>query len=158
MRRPRPASLERGERLLAWAETDAGEVVGGSRDALHLPDGTRLPWEQVATADWDVDEGRLHVVEAGTFGEALIEHVLVLGEPDRLLSLLRERVTASIVVQRHVSVRDRLGARVIGRRAPGRAGPIAWFVDYDAGLDPTDPGVSSVVDAALAAARADVGE
>ncbi|KAA1417797.1 hypothetical protein F0U44_16045 [Nocardioides humilatus] len=159
-RRPRTPSLQRGERLLAWAETADGTLVGGSRDAFHLPgrDPSRLPWQEIAKADWDIDERELHVVEVGTFGEAQVEHRLVLTDPDRLLSLVRERVTASIVVQRHVTVRDRLGARVLGRRAPAGAGPIAWFVDYDAGLDPADPMVVEVVDAALAAARADVGE
>ena len=157
-RAPRPVSLEGRERLLAWAETDNGAVVGGSRDALHLPDGTRLPWEEVATADWDVDERQLHVVEVGEFGRPQREHRLVLADPDRLLSLVRERVVASIVVQRHVAVGKRLGARVIGRRAPGRRAGIAWFVDYDEGLDPADPAVAEVVAAALAAARGDAGE
>jgi hypothetical protein len=157
-RAPRPTSLIRGERLLAWAETDDGSLVGGSRDALHLPAGERLAWEEVATADWDVDERRLHVVEVGEFGQVQSEHRLVLTDPDRLLSLVRERVTASIVVQRPVSVRQRLGVRIIGRRAPGHPGPIAWFVEYDAGLDPADTSVADVVDTALAAARADVGE
>ena len=138
---PKLPSLVRGERLLAWAETADGALVGGTRDALHLPDREppRLPWEEIATADWDVDERELHVVEVGTFGEVQREHRLELADPDRLLSLVRERVTASIVLQRHVTVRDRRGARVLGRRAPGATGPIAWFVEYDAGLDPADP-------------------
>ena len=159
-RRPRPASLARGERLLAWAETDEGALVGGTRDALHLPEREppRLPWEEIATADWDADERRLHVVEIGSYGQLQPEHRLTLDDPDRLLSLVRERVTASIVVQRNVPVRGRLGVRVLGRRAPSGQGAIAWFVDYDDGLDPADPEVASVVDEALVAARGDVGE
>ena len=159
-RRPRLASLTRGERLLAWAETSSGALVGGSRDALHLPDREppRLPWEEISTAEWDVDERELRVVEVGSYGEVQPEHRLTLADPDRLLTLVRERVTASIVVQRHVVVRDRLGVRVIGRRAPGGRGAIAWFVDYDDGLEPADPDVAAVVDEALALARGDVGE
>ena len=158
--RPRPPSLARGERLLAWATTPDGASLGGSRDALHLPDRepARLPWEEIATAEWDADERLLRVVEVGSFGEVRPEHTLGLVDPDRLLSLVRERVTASIVVQRHVPVRGRLGARVLGRRAPAGDGPIAWFVEYDAGLDPADPEVAAVVDEALASARGDVGE
>ena len=160
MRRPKLPSLVRGERLLAWAETDDGATVGGTRDALHLPDREppRLPWEEIATADWDVDERQLHVVEVGTFGEQQPEHRLTVADPDRLLTLVRERVTASIVVQRHVPVRGRRGVRVLGRRAPGGQGPIAWFVEYDDGLDPADPEVRAVVDEGLASARGDVGE
>lgn len=159
-RRPRPASLERGERLLAWAETTDGALVGGTRDALHLPDREppRLPWEEIATAEWDTDERLFRVVEVGTYGDVRAEHLLALQDPDRLLSLVRERVTASIVVQRHLTVRGRLGARILGRRAPGGQGAIAWFVEYDAGLDPADPEVAAVVDEALGSARGDVGE
>ena len=158
--RPRPASLIRGERLLAWAATPDGASVGGSRDALHLPDRepARVPWEEIATAEWDADERVLRVVEVGSYGEIRPEHTLGLVDPDRLLSLVRERVTASIVVQRQLPVRGRLGARVLGRRAPSGRGPIAWYVEYDAGLDPADPEVAAVVDEALVAARGDVGE
>ncbi|MDZ5623283.1 hypothetical protein SFC88_20765 [Nocardioides sp. HM23] len=149
-----------GERLLAWADTTSGALVGGTRDALHLPDREppRLPWEEIATADWDADEREFHVVEVGSYGEPQPEHRLALADPDRLLALVRERVTASIVVQRHVPVRGRLGVRVLGRRAPGGQGAIAWLVDYDDVLDPLDPDVATVVDEALASARGDVGE
>jgi hypothetical protein len=158
-RRPRLSSLERGERLLAWAETADGALVGGSRDAVHLPgrEPPRLPWEDIATADWDADARLLRVVEVGRFGLPRPEHHVALVHPDRLLTLVRERVTASMVLQRHVPVRGRLGVRILGRRPPSGRGEIAWFVEYDAGLDPDDPDVSSLVDDALAAARADVG-
>ncbi len=156
--RPRVSSLARGERLLAWATTPDGATVGGSRDALHLPDQVRLPWEEIATAEWDTDESELHVVEVGSYGEVRGEHRLALVDADRLLTLVRERVTASMVVQRHVTVRGRLGVRILGRRAPSGRGPISWFVEYDAGLDPDDVAVSAVVDDALALARGDVGD
>ena len=158
--RPTLPSLARSERLLAWAETSSGALVGGTRDALHLPDREppKLPWEEIATADWDADEREFRVLEVGTYGEPQPEHRLTLADPDRLLSLVRERVTASIVVQRHVPVRGQRGVRVLGRRAPGGQGSIAWFVEYDDGLDPADPDVTTVVDDALGVARGDVGE
>jgi hypothetical protein len=117
-----------------------------------------VPWEEIATAEWDADERLLRVVEVGSYGEVRAEHVLGLVDPDRLLSLIRERVTASIVVQRQVPVRGRLGARVLGRRPPSGDAPIAWFVEYDVGLDPADPEVAAVVEEALTLARGDVGE
>ncbi|UMG92869.1 hypothetical protein [Nocardioides sp. TF02-7] len=152
--------VARGERLLAWATAPDGSTVGATREALYVPDRQppRLPWEEVATAEWDSDEELLKVVEVGRFGEPQPEHRLALTQPDRLLATVRERVTASIVLQRHVAVRGRHGVRVIGRRAPGTHGPIGWFVEYDVGLDPDDPAVRAVVDDALATARADVGE
>ncbi|GAA3673297.1 hypothetical protein GCM10022237_36200 [Nocardioides ginsengisoli] len=85
-------------------------------------------------------------------------HTLHLDDAGRLLQLVRERVTASIVVQRHVPVTGRRSVRILARRAPGTHGDLAWFVEYDEGLDPADPAVDAVVQEALAAARADVGE
>jgi hypothetical protein len=144
-----------GERLLAWAETAAG-TVGGTRDALYLPDGTRLPWEEVEAADWDRDEATLVVAEVGTWGEVRRQHRLAIDEPGRLLELVRERVTASIVLQRHVAVASGKGLRVIARRAPRGDRPIAWVYEFDEGVDPEDPAVRDLAEQALAAARAEV--
>ncbi len=157
---PRPGRpdlpVQRGESLLAHASGPDGAVVGGTRDALYLP--RRLPWETIATAEWDQDEAVLRVVEIAPWGERPPEHRIPLDESGRLLELVRERVTASIVVQRHVPVRGRHGVRIVGRRAPGRRGETTWLVEYDAAIDPSDPAVRRVVDVALADARADVGE
>ena len=64
----------------------------------------------------------LRVSEVGAWGEPRPEHRFVIDEPGRLLELVRERVTASVVLQRHVPVDGRRGVRVIARRAPGGAG------------------------------------
>ena len=157
-RRPR-LPVGPGERVLAWApvrDTSGEHVVGGSRDALYLPD--RIPWEQVASADWDQDTATLRVVEVGRFGEPSPVHTLRLDDGGRLLQLVRERVTASIAVQRHVPVTARRSVRILARRPPGTHGDLAWFVEYDEGLDPADPAVEAVVQQALAEARADVGD
>ncbi|WGX98979.1 hypothetical protein [Nocardioides sp. L-11A] len=156
-RRP-PFPVGPGERLLAWAEVrrpgDGPALVGGTRDALYLP--ARVPWEQVASADWDQEESTLRVVEVARFGTSSPVHELPLDDAGRLLQLVRERVTASIAVQRHVPVAGRRSVRILARRAPGTRGELAWFVEYDDGLDPADPRVDAVVQDALAAARADV--
>ena len=159
-RRP-PFPVGPGERLLAWAPVRAPapgqpHLVGGTRDALYVPD--RIPWEQVASAEWDPESEVLRVVEVGRFGQPAPVHLLHVDDGGLLLQLVRERVTASIVVQRHVSVSERRSVRILARRAPGGHGPLAWLVEYDEGLDPADPAVDAVVQEALAAARADVGE
>lgn len=155
-RRP-PLEVAKRERLLAWAGR-GDDVVGGTRAAVYLPQ--RVPWEQVASAEWDDDESTLRVVEVAPYGDVNPVHTVRLDDvagAARFLQLVRERVSASIVLQRHVAVRGRLGVRVLGRRAPGGRGQIAWFVEYDDRLDPSDPLVAAVVDRALAAAQADVG-
>jgi hypothetical protein len=149
-----------GEKVLAWATSATGEVVAGTRDALYLsgPSETlRLPWEQVKAADWDNDTSVLRVSEVGSWGEQRVEHAVTLDRAPRLLQLVRERVTASVVLQRHVPVAGRRGLRVIARRAPRGDQPIAWFYEYDEGVDPADPDVRAVAEQALAAAREQVG-
>jgi hypothetical protein len=155
-----------GERVLAWAEAAEG-VVAGTRDALYIrgrsvgsvvePVATRIPWELVEAADWDKETSVLRVSEVGDWGERRREHTLGLEEPGRLLELVRERVTASIVLQRHVPVEGRRGLRVIARRAPRGDRPVQWLYEYDEGIDPADPDVARLAREALDAARQDVG-
>ncbi|WP_220451179.1 hypothetical protein [Nocardioides dongkuii] len=154
-RTPAPLAVGAGERLLAWAETADG-AVGGTRDALYLPDGTRLPWEEVEAADWDLEGSVLTVTEVGSWGELRRRHRLEVEEPGRLLELVRERVTASVVLQRHVAVTGRRGLRVIARRAPRGDRPLTWVYEYDEGIDPANPEVRAAAAEALAAARNEV--
>ena len=157
MRGRRPdVEVAAGERVLAWCTDAGGGVVAGTRDALYLPD-SRVPWEQVEAADWDADSSVLHVSEAGTWGAVRPRHDLNLVHPDRLLQLVRERVTATVVLQRHVPVDGRRGLRVIARRAPGGDRPISWVYEFDEGIDPADPAVRAAADAALARAQDEVG-
>ena len=146
-----------GERLLAWAETGDGAVLAGTRDAVYL-DGARLPWEQVEAAEWDRDSELFRLSEVGSWGEQRREHTYVVADPGRFLELVRERVTASVVLQRHVPLRGGQGVRVIARRAPRGNRPLTWWVDHDEGVDPEDPEVRAATEAALAAARGEVGE
>lgn len=167
-RRERPAvRVERGERLLADAAAEEGHL-GGTRDALYvvrslgsdrfaLEETVRIPWEEVQAADWDQDSGALRVKEVGSWGEQRPEHVFTLEEPGRLLELVRERVTASVVLQRHVPIDGRRGVRVIARRAPRGDRPITWLYEYDEGIDPADPAVRTAAEEALATAQAEVG-
>jgi len=153
-RRP-DIAVAAGERVLAWCTDAEGRAVAGTRDAVYLPD--RIPWEQVEAADWDAVSSMLHVSEVGTWGAERPEHRLTLVEPERLLQLVRERVTATVVLQRHVPVDGRRGLRVIARRAPGGDRPISWFFEFDEGVDPADPAVRAAADAALTRAQDEVG-
>ena len=153
LRRTRPSvEVAPGERTLAAALTADGRPVCGTRDALYLP--FRIPWEQVETADWDSETSTLRVLETDAEPFTL---VLEPDEPRRLLELIRERVTASVVIQRHVAVEGSRGLRIIARRAPGARSDLTWRTRYDEGIDPEDPDVRRVAAEALAAARTDVG-
>lgn len=151
-----PIEVAAGERVLAWATSTDGPV-GGTRDALYVP-GARIPWEQVEAAEWDTDFGILRVSEVGSWGAARPVHELTIDEPGLLLELVRERVTATIVLQRHVPIEGKRGLRVIARRAPGGDRALSWVYEYDAGIDPADPLVRQAAGEALSAARDEVGD
>lgn len=158
-RRP-PVRVAAGERVLAWAEATDG-VVAGTREAVYLaPTGqepTRVPWEQVQAADWDRDTGLLRISEVGTWGAPRPEHSFTLEAPGLLLELVRERVTATVLLQRQVSIDGRRGLRVVARRAPSGERAVSWVYEFDEGLDPDDPQVREAARAALAEAQRDVG-
>jgi hypothetical protein len=162
IRRTRPPiEVPTGERLLAWATAGSGALVGGTRDALYVAASAgqveaRLPWEQVEAADWDRETSVLRVTGVGSWGERRPEYAFTIEEPGRLLELVRERVTASVVLQRHVALEGRRGVRVIARRAPRGDQPLQWVFEYDEGIDPDDPFVQHAAAEALAAARGEV--
>ncbi len=141
-----------GETTLAAAMTADGRPVAGTRDALYVP--FRIPWEQVEAADWESETSTLRVSETDSEPFSI---VLEPDEPRRLLELIRERVTASVVLQRHVPVAGGRGLRVIARRAPGRRDNMMWVTRYDAGVDPDDPEVQRLAAETLAVAKSDVG-
>ena len=156
------AALPRGEKVLASAVSEDGTWLLGTRRLLVLvpaqaPEVARLPWEQVEDAAWDTDEARLRLRAVGEFGRPRPEWSLAMTEPPLFLQLLRERVTASVLLQRRVPVRAGRGVTVIARRSPV-GGPVAWMHAYDPGLDPDDPEVAAVADRALVQARAELGE
>jgi len=154
-----PVEVPAGERVLSWAESASG-VVAGTREALYLPGPPprRVPWEQVEAADWDLDTDTLRVSEVGTWGEPRPSYELTMTEPGRLLELVRERITASVVLQRHVPIRGKHGVRVIARRAPSGSRELSWLFEYDEGVDPADPFVEHAAREALTAAQNEVGE
>ena len=145
-----------GERVLAWTVAITGEVLAGTREALYL-DGTRLAWEDVEAADWDRDSENFRVAEVGHWGEQRREHSYAVAEPRRFLELVRERVTASVVLVRHTPVDGRRGVRVVARRAPAGDSELRWIYEYDAGIDPDDPTVRLAAETTWARAREEVG-
>lgn len=158
------AGLRRGDKVLAFVQAGDRWVLG-TRFAfvvVQTGDGepavvAALPWERVQAADWVQDDATLTVTEVGEFGKPRASYVFPLENPALLLQLVRERVTASVVLQRGYLITAKEGFKVIGRRSP-TGGEISWMLEYGAGIDPDDPAVVSAAEAALASARADVGE
>jgi hypothetical protein len=165
---PREVAAQVEGRALAGAEAVDGTWLVGTRSELVLiapaaggprPGETRIPWEQVEDADWDRDASRLRIREVGAYGEPRPSYAFEMpeAEPGDLLQLIRERVSASVVLQRGQVVDGKRGFKVIGRRSPV-GGPIRWMFEYDDGIDPDDPAVAAASDQLLRRAREDVGE
>ncbi|MEQ7125032.1 hypothetical protein ABN034_10970 [Actinopolymorpha sp. B11F2] len=181
--------LERGERVLATSRDTAERWVVGTDRTLFLPTAEgaydRIPWEQVEHAEWDRDTEVLRVTGTAPLGERLPVWTVSFAEPgSRLLSLIRERITASVVVDQRVSLRGPLGVRVIARRPPAKladlgmagepatelsgaagqpgtagepgTGGMVWALAFDEGLDPADPEILAAAERVLDGVRAEV--
>jgi len=151
--------LDTGERVLAGAVDSGGGWTVGTDRALHVSMGdgwSRVPWERIDRASFDDDTGRLEVVEAADFGEPEPTHRLALAEPQRLLDLVRERVTASMLLTRTVPVPGSRGVKVVARRSP-TGGPVEWSFWLDNGLRPDDPHVWAAIASGQAAAISELG-
>ncbi len=126
----------------------------GTRAALLVPEDStgsylRLPWEVIERASWESDSRRLVVVEVAEYGQVNPRRSAAFDDASLLLRLIRERITASVVMSRFVPVDGRRGLRVIGRRAPGTDDPVSWSFVIDPGLDVDDPLVRAAADHAL---------
>ncbi|WP_020385954.1 hypothetical protein [Kribbella catacumbae] len=151
------------EDVLAAVQLLDGGWVAGSRAALYLPTETagavrRVGWEKIERAGWDSEASVLRVYETTPFGTPLRGTELKVDDPGRFGQLLRERVDASVVIQRHVPLVGKKGVRIVGRRNPSEPGaPTSWNFVLDKGLEPTQPGLVEAAEAALAAVRDEFG-
>ena len=161
---PVPAAVRSavpGKPLAAVEATDGTWLVG-TRDtfyAIRADASTRLAlrWEQVQRADWDLDAETLQVVRVEEYGGPVTAYSFVLTDPGAVLPLVRERVTASVLLQRRVELGRRRGLSVIGRRSPTGRGEVTWAYELDRGVDPDDPEVMAVAEAALRDAQESLG-
>jgi hypothetical protein len=147
---------------LAAVRAQDGTWLVGTRETLCVvaADGveqTALPWEQVHRADWDADSSTLRVERIEEFGRPVTAYSFTLEEPDALLELVRERVTASVLLQRRVELERKRGFSVIARRSPTGRGEVGWAYEFDRGIDPGDPAVMAAAQAALRDAQESLG-
>ncbi|WP_238334941.1 hypothetical protein [Kribbella amoyensis] len=149
------------EEVLAAVQLADGGWVAGSRAAVFLPDGDKLRrvgWEAIERAAWDADASVLRVFETTAFGTPLNVTELAVEDPGRFGQLLRERVDASVLVQRHVPLVGKKGVRIVGRRNPAeRDAAVTWNFVLDKGLEPDRPGLIEAAEGALRAVREEFG-
>ncbi|HET6989558.1 MAG TPA: hypothetical protein VFI00_23220 [Kribbella sp.] len=149
--------------ILAAVQLTDGHWVAGTRAAVYLPiDASdalrRVGWEKIERAGWDSEASVLNIFETTDFGTPLRATELKVDDPGRFGQLLRERVDASIVVQRHVPLAGKRGVRIIGRRNPASTdAAVTWNLVLDKGLEPDQPGVLDAANAALREVREEFG-
>ncbi len=168
-RGPRPprellaVGLLAGEGLLAAARSADGTWLLGTREHLcalgvgAVDEPVRLRWEEVQRADWDRDTAILRVEAVRDYGEPVAVWSYRLDEPGSLVPLVRERVSASILLQRRVPVIGRRGFTVVARRPPTGSGGLTWSFEFDPGVSPDDPLVAAAADLALGEAKESLG-
>lgn len=153
----------RQDSILAAVQLADGRWVAGSRAALYLPNELgdavrRVGWEEIERAGWDSEASVLHVWETTAFGTPLRGTDLPVDDPGRFGQLLRERIDASVLVQRHVPLVGKKGVRIVGRRNPAEPdATVVWNFVLDKGLEPDRPGLMDSAEAALAAVRDEFG-
>lgn len=142
------------ERVLAWVDDGSGRLVIASDSALHVqrnpPDYSSLRWEQIERASYD--SGVLTVVLGPELGGSSLR--IPVGDGLDLPVVVRDRVTASVIVDRFVALDDESGVRIVGRR--GASGDVLWRSD----LDPTlsgQPEMERAAQQALDDIRSEVG-
>lgn len=132
-------SPHRPARVLAWAPTPEGFCVG-SPAALSLGDSAgwqHVGWHEIAHGGWDAATRRLSWT---TYGDETASVELAGG---RLPELFRERIAASIAVEKYVPWRGSQGITVSGRRDLGDpAASLHWHVTLSPGLTTRTPGVA----------------
>jgi hypothetical protein len=146
-----------GERVLAFGhDPDRRAVVATDRSLLLQrtpPDYSRYDWHEVERASFADDVLTVRLAASPPAGATRLR--VPLADAGRLPEVVRDRVTASVLLDQHVPLRGKAGVRVVARRRP--AGDVlAWGYVVDEGLTLTAE-EQEAAEAALAAVRAEYG-
>ena len=93
-----------------------------------------LGWHQIQRGGWNAERGELSWTEVAEPDEIARRQTIPLSEPGRLPELFRERVAATIAVERFVPIAGERGVIVTARRDLGRDGSISWHSSLTRGL------------------------
>ena len=146
--------------VLAATRTVDGTWLVATREALTaVGDGepARLRWEEVQRAEWDRDSLTLTVQAVRDYGEPVATTTYQVEEPGVLVALVRERVDASVVLQRRIPVVGKRGFTVVARRPPSGEAELSWSFEFDPGIEPEDAVVAAAADLALSEAKESLG-
>lgn len=171
------AEVGQRPRILAWAPADGGFAIASlGLLSLARPDWTHRGWHEIERGGWDAESATLawdshlasewpdleppessivtNVPPAGVTAAGRSDSV-ILTTPGRLPEVFRERVAASIAVQRFVPLRGERGVIVTARRDLTDGGAVHWHTRLTKGLGWRTPGVREAVAEVLAEVRSE---
>ena len=138
----------RQTRILAWAEAVNGVCIGSASLLSYASEAgwRHVGWHQIERGGWNAETRKLSWTTYDG-GQDSVELV----KAGRLPELFRERVSASIVVERFVPIAGERGVTVSGRRdLADSTATITWHASLSRGLSWRTEGVQQAADDALA--------
>jgi hypothetical protein len=145
------AQPDRPARILAWARSSTGYCIA-SPTALSYGDEagwTHIGWHEIERGGWNAELRKLSWVLHAAPGKPSPRGSLELLEPGRLPELFRERISATIAIERFVPLLGERGVTISARRDLGASGTVAWHSTLTRGLSWETDGVRAAVDQAM---------
>jgi hypothetical protein len=145
----------RPARILAWATTSTGFCIA-SPATLSYGDEKgwkHVGWHEIERGAWNAELRKLTWALHPTPGNQSPRDSLELVEPGRVPELFRERILATIAIEKFVPLVGERGVTVSARRDLGGIGTVAWHSTLTRGLSWQTAGVSAAVDQAMEQVR-----
>jgi hypothetical protein len=145
------AQPDRSARILAWASTSTGYGIA-SPTTLSYGDEEgwkHIGWHEIERGSWNAELGKLSWVLHAAPGKPSPRGSLELVKPGRLPELFRERIAATIAIERFVPLLGERGVTISARRDLGAGGTVAWHSTLTRGLSWETDGVRAAVDQAM---------
>ena len=144
-----------GERIMASGMGPSKyqpPIVVATDRALYFAsesEPVRLSWPEITRAGWEDPWLTIETVS----GENITLHLSPAGE---LPPVVRDRVTASVLIRERVQLDVGGSVVCVGRRAP-LSDTITWLLEFDSETDSQDPEIRASADRALGELRATLG-
>jgi hypothetical protein len=116
-------------------------------------DWKHIGWHEIEHGSWNAELHRLSWVLHAAPGKPSPLGSLELDEPGRFPGVFRERILATIAVEKFVPLIGERGVTISARRDLGGTGAVAWHSTLTRGLSWQTDGVRAAVDQAMEQVR-----
>jgi hypothetical protein len=142
---------DRPARILAWARTSTGYCIASPTTLSYSGEEgwTHIGWHEIERGGWNAELRKLSWALHVAPGKPSLRGSLELVEPGRLPALFRERISATIAIERFVPLVGDRGVTISARRDLGASGTVAWHGTLTRGLTWETDGVRAAVDQAM---------